>query len=565
MPSRFGPPGSGKSFVVKEILNAVGGNGFYFEEMNLTQIQGDHELAQGLTHALTKAEMETKIPFIFFDEFDATRNGSVLKWLSWFLAPMNDSTYIFEGKIQKIDKAIFFFAGGTTSSFEQFSDNSSESFKSAKGPDFLSRLRGYLDVCGPNDPKMRMIRRAIIIRSALEKRAVVRDRDKSEGLAIDDNLLKALLQVGRYRHGARSIEAIIESSKTRVRSGRLTELEVENLPAKHIIDIHVDRGDFDPKRIGGSIQFSAGTVIEEQNCYGKVIVALANELWENGACIAYGGIINESYNLTRMLKEEVEHLPQPLCNERNVNDESDINDASVSIFLRLFPPVEWEATTEYPANFHKNLRIENVNGINEYDRLKLNGLMGTKPELRENSKVLDRLKNSICYFRMRWQVTEESIVLIAIGGKTRPGNDEEPCFTGRFSGVAEEIMCALAQKKPVYLCGGFGGMVQELGGLLGIAHYNGVPQSLDWSNENWKLFKDVIKGFDEYFRPPAYDELPLDDKDLVNYIKEHSLNGPKWINNGLTLKENRLLFKTDDIKEVCKLIKKGLDNLFCTS
>lgn len=566
----FGPPGSGKSFAVNEIRGAVGSDNFFFETINLTQIQSDHELSQSLTNAIKEARQ--KIPFIFFDEFDASRNGSALNWLSWFLAPMHDSTYILDGDIKKIDKAIFFFAGGTASDFDEFSENKTDEFKKAKGPDFLSRLRGYLNVCGPNDPKKRMIRRSIIIRGALERRAEVRSRPKSEGLEIADDLLTALLQVGRYRHGARSIEAIIESSNTAVSFARLTELKRSDLPADHIIDIHVDRGPFDPMRIGGYIQFSGGAIKDEQKKYEEMWIELAEELWKNGACIAYGGAWDAEgkygNSLTTLLIDKAEQLPQPLCKDIKSEGEYEVNEASELICFRLFTPNKWEDVTGKTERVHKNSQKERVDGANGNDHRKLEILKETKKEIYANESIEERVKKSICYFRMRWQISEESVMLVAIGGKTiSVSGKQDEGYKGRFPGIAEEIMCALVQGKPIYLCGGFGGMVKELGGLLGLVSYNGIPQSLVWSKNSdesthWETFAKAIDDFKEVFRPPTYDELPLDDRELIDFIKIHAINGKKWPSNGLNVKENRRLFQTTDIKEACKLIKKGITKLF---
>ena len=44
----------------------------------------------------------------------------------------------------------FVFAGGTASSFEDFIAFGDDAGGAAKKPDFVSRLRGFIDVTGPN-------------------------------------------------------------------------------------------------------------------------------------------------------------------------------------------------------------------------------------------------------------------------------------------------------------------------------------------------------------------------------------------------------------------------------
>ena len=95
-------------------------------------------------------------------------------------------------------------------------------FKRAKGPDFASRLRGFVNVLGPNrrqaaladaavsDPYL-VVRRAILLRGILERDApqmVDRTSGKQE-LRIAPGVLRAFLDIPEFRYGARSIEAII--------------------------------------------------------------------------------------------------------------------------------------------------------------------------------------------------------------------------------------------------------------------------------------------------------------------------------------------------------------------
>ena len=96
-----------------------------------------------------------KIPLVFWDEFDTSLEETPLGWLRYFLAPMQDGKFQ-EGQINHpIGRAIFVFAGGTSSSMAEFDKGTEENFKSAKGPDFVSRLKGYINVLGPNPVKGR--------------------------------------------------------------------------------------------------------------------------------------------------------------------------------------------------------------------------------------------------------------------------------------------------------------------------------------------------------------------------------------------------------------------------
>jgi hypothetical protein len=148
--------------------------------------------------------------------------------------------------VHPIGKSIFVFAGGIYNSFAAFScdklkgqEKELEDFKNAKGPDFVSRLRGYVNILGPNPvddaDTVFIIRRAIVLRSLLERKAR-HLFDGNNHVRIDRGVLRALIKVPRYKHGVRSIQAILEMSML---SGR-TYWEQALLPAREQLKLHVD-------------------------------------------------------------------------------------------------------------------------------------------------------------------------------------------------------------------------------------------------------------------------------------------------------------------------------------
>jgi hypothetical protein len=121
-------------------------------------------------------------------------------------------------------------------------------FKSAKGPDFVSRLKGYINVLGPNpvigtdgDPYF-IIRRAILLRSSLKRNVpqLFEKRGGKELLNIDHGVLRALLKIGQYKHGARSIESLLAMSQLTNK----TAFERSCLPSESQLDLHVDGREF---------------------------------------------------------------------------------------------------------------------------------------------------------------------------------------------------------------------------------------------------------------------------------------------------------------------------------
>jgi hypothetical protein len=138
---------------------------------------------------------------------------------------------------------------------EQFGQGlDSDTYRSAKVPDFVSRLKGFVNVLGPNrqeaigeqtevyyDPYY-IIRRAILLRSILQRHApqFFVNQGGIRKLQIDRGVLHAFLNVGEYKHGIRSIEAIVAMSQL---SGK-SAYERSSLPPEAQLNLHVDGEEF---------------------------------------------------------------------------------------------------------------------------------------------------------------------------------------------------------------------------------------------------------------------------------------------------------------------------------
>ncbi|MFQ5866124.1 MAG: ATP-binding protein [bacterium] len=256
----FGPPGSGKSFGVNEVAESVAPGKLQKLEFNLSEFNSPDELIAAF-HKVRDVALNGKIPIVFFDEFDSEFEGK-LGWLKYFLAPMNDGKFRDGETTHPIGRAIFVFAGGTSRTFAEFSredvistsrrssneaENSKKNksdlpdkqeFKEAKGPDFVSRLRGYVDIKGPNpvDKKDRLyfVRRALMLRFLLEKNA--KHLFEGKKCRIDPGVLRAMIKISKYKHGVRSMLAIIEMSML---AGRKS-FEQAALPSPEQLELHVD-------------------------------------------------------------------------------------------------------------------------------------------------------------------------------------------------------------------------------------------------------------------------------------------------------------------------------------
>lgn len=246
----FGTPGSGKSFGVAEVASSVAQEQIMKLTYNLSQFRSPIELVKAF-HKISDYSLLGKIPFIAFDEFDSYFEGN-LGWLKYFLAPMQDGVYREEESVHPIGKAIFVFAGGTSSSFKEFCGGDleedevkqfSKAFKAAKGPDFVSRLRGYVNILGPNktsgDDQLYIIRRAMLLRSLIDRKLPHMINEKGEA-QIDNGVIRAMLKIPRFKHETRSMEAIIEMSML----SRAKKWEQSLLPPKDQLSLHADEDQF---------------------------------------------------------------------------------------------------------------------------------------------------------------------------------------------------------------------------------------------------------------------------------------------------------------------------------
>lgn len=393
----FGSPGSGKSFSIKQLAKSLGLPEFEIQPItfNLSQFNVDHpsDLYQAF-HAVRDISLSGKMPLVFWDEFDSNS----LAWLRYFLAPMEDGEFQ-EGQLTHfIGQSIFVFAGGTCSTMEEFEVKAKQAVLE-KGPDFISRIKGFINVMGPNpviaigqgmpakaelqdetaqfieaknaDPEY-IIRRAILLNSLLN--IGHRNLFVDGKLQIDDGVLNAFLLVPKYKHGSRSMQTVFKISQL---YGK-TKFNRSDLPPASQMDLHVDGEMFydllsqHPKHFDGGEAFYH--LVNDIDLDERIIEKIAAGIHAIYTLVYELGKSDDPLSITKdefiPFFEKMQTLPDGLPHDeisQNYHNARKIPEKLAAVGYSIVPLESKEPTgTLTDEAFEKVSRLEHIRWVRHY-------------------------------------------------------------------------------------------------------------------------------------------------------------------------------------------------------
>ena len=287
-----------------------------------------------------------------------------------------------------------------------------------------------------------------------------------------------------------------------------------------------DQFDFDQLNIGISI---SNPVIEELNRYHQTLPQLnqlaqelaCNLIYRNG-CVVYGGDTRKG-GFTELLIQASDYTLKRYYQKGLVPS----GKSMVKNYL-AWPIHNSDEGKSWYANYQHSIDIIKCD------------YCGQK-ELIETLDVADvdksQLINALSFSKMRKKMIEESDIRICVGG-------EITGYAGFIPGILEELYYSLKQQQPVYLLGGFGGLVSRICEMKN--EKDSSFFELEWQKkENSNL--EALMGLNEKYSKapiPTYEQ-------VIKLIESASLN------NGLSSEENQRLFVTPYPNEAIQLILKG--------
>jgi len=269
---------------------------------------------------------------------------------------------------------------------------------------------------------------------------------------------------------------------------------------------------------------------------------VARALYRSGASIAYGGHLSKEGFTAASLQYLIDEQQSALEAQR------------------IQSYVAWPLHCRTAASQNRLqddfLRFADILALpapNDFD--------GPKHEFLDSKPIPNRYYWFRSLTAMRRKMNSEIHARVIMGGKLHG-------FVGRYPGVVEETLFAVATGTPLYLCGGFGGAASALAQLFQGKMVPALELSSQYADEQYAASvgyyetATASKLRKELSRTTPYDrfvEYAVDCLLLCEFFRAVGVGG---LNNGLSIRENEILFETPSLDEIRTLVLSGLTRLF---
>lgn len=283
------------------------------------------------------------------------------------------------------------------------------------------------------------------------------------------------------------------------------------------------------KKVGISISKpsddSMREIGQDERHLQRLSQAIAKYVLGSGATLIYGGDLRDN-GYTQQLLEEAEILK----NRLGIDEVRLKNYLSWPIYLQ-----EIDKNKSWQAQYRKLLQMIEV----EADE-KVKEIIGSTNRFVVPDTVEHKYVWSKSLTKMRKTMIFDCDARICAGGACYG-------YKGCMPGVLEEILIAQQNNCPLYLLGGFGGIVHEVCELIqrGVI---GEALTEKGQESNNKDYDKILSMYQKEGTPIKY-------SDIQGKLIKMNLN------NGLSSEENQILFNTMYVDEAVALILKGLQNI----
>ncbi|MDF1738624.1 MAG: CHAT domain-containing protein [Verrucomicrobiales bacterium] len=267
-------------------------------------------------------------------------------------------------------------------------------------------------------------------------------------------------------------------------------------------------------------------------------VYTARTLISCGAAMAYGGDFRED-GYTKTLVELI----------KSYNQTASKRSQDLQSYLGAVIPIE-DAPEDMPLDIH---------------------YLGKMDEAMIPFPADPPIPRGLYFSDMRRVMEDKVFARVVLGGGIEPKLVKEgPGYGGRYPGVIEEAWRSLKVGNPLYVLGGFGGAAGIVADLLEMKKKaekikeKDLPLALKdshWKNES-AFFSENAEAIEtnayttELELPTTMVELAKEVMTLAKPYLASDDDSIAW--NGLSVKENKLLFRTQDPVTIAALVSKGL-------